>query len=167
MGVFSCARVCALHTFGKIIKQDWTWKVLKLLELWSESWAEERKKVLLFSFWNLKSTLFCHICDLSLKSVNWHVRQLLTIFVIYKAFCKGTVFLSSLYVVNTGVGTWIFAVGMWKTLEAALCQVISPRICFTFWQSMTCQVWLCTIAMIWGQWDESKVCIPSRSQLSV
>lgn len=66
--------------------------------------------------------------------------ELLTIFVIYKAFSKGTVFLSSLYVVNTGVGTWILAVGMWKTLEAALCQVISPRICFTFWQSMTCQV---------------------------
>lgn len=136
MGVFSCARVCALHTFGKIIKQDWTWKVLKLLELRNEIWAEEREKIH-SEIWNQHYSVIFVIWAWNLLIDMW---ELLTIFVIYKAFCKGTVFLSSLYVVNTGVGTWILAVGMWKTLEAALCQVISPRICFTFWQSMTCQV---------------------------
>lgn len=104
--------------------------MLRLFELWAESWAEKRKKNI--EIWNQYYSVFFVIRDL--KSVNWHVRLLLTIFSVYKAFCKSVVFLSSLYVMNTTIGTWIFAVGMWKTWEAALCQVISLRIHFTYCQ---------------------------------
>lgn len=93
------------------------------------------KYVLLFSFWNVKSILFCHLFAIgALKSVNWHVKLLLTIFSMYKAFCKSVIFLSSLYVMSTTIGTWFFSVGKWKTWEAALCQAISSRIHFTYCQ---------------------------------
>lgn len=129
-----CARVCAEYFWQNY--RGLSMKSVKIIGVlgWTLGWKQKNMYCFFHSeMWNqYYSVIFFAIG--ALKSANWHVRLLLTIFSMYKAFCKSVIFLSSLYVMSTTIGTWFFSVGKWKIWEAALCQAISSRIHFTYCQ---------------------------------
>lgn len=119
-----------LLTPGKIIKEDQERKILKLLQV--NSGLERDKNM----YWIFHSEIWNQYLSVifilrALKCVNWQMELLLRIFSMYRVFCKYVVFLFCLCN-ESYVRDLNFAVGIWKTWEAALCQAISLRIHFTY-----------------------------------